>query len=185
MHPLPLARFLPFDQRRENSKSRIESRHDVGDRNPDPHRSAPRLARHRHQPAHTLHDLIDAGPVLVWPILTECGNAGEDDARIFRFEGLVVETEPRLHIGTEILDHNVGPADHSIEDRAAFLAAEIERHTTLVAMLVLEIRLMTSCEILRVPWPFDPHHIGAPVRKLAHADRPGPGMRQIKYHQVL
>ena len=47
------------------------------------------------KPAHALHDLVDAGPVLVGAVLAEGGNAGEDEARIDGLQRLVVEAKPR------------------------------------------------------------------------------------------
>ena len=51
---------------------------EVGDRNADPHRPLPRQAGDRHQSAHALRDLIEAGPVGIGPVLAETGNAGVD-----------------------------------------------------------------------------------------------------------
>ncbi len=67
-----------------------------------------------------------------------------------------------------------------MENLASLLASEIERDATLVAVLVLEIRLVAAGEIRRIPRPLDPDDIGAPVRELAHADRSCPGVRQVE-----
>jgi hypothetical protein len=136
-----------------------------------PTRIGPGLAGHRHQPAHALHHLVDAGPVLVGAVLAERRDAGVDQPRILRRQRLVVELEPRLHVGPEVLDQHVGPLDHLVKDRAALVAAQVERHAALVAVLVLEVGLVAGGEILRIARTLDPHHVGAPVGKLAHADR--------------
>ncbi len=66
-----------LDQRGEDAERGVKPGHDIGDRNADPHRPAAGLAGHRHQPAHALHDLIDAGPILVGTVLPEGRDAGE------------------------------------------------------------------------------------------------------------
>ena len=108
-----------------------------------------------------------------------------DQARIFALERVVVELQPCLHVGPEVLDQHVGLLDHAIEDRTALVAAQVERHASLVAMLVLEIRLMAAGEIGRIARPLDAHHIGTPVGELAHADRPGARMGEIQHEEAF
>ena len=52
---------------------------------------------------------------------------------------LVIDAEPVLHVGPEILDHDVGLLDQPLEGREALRRLQIERHAALVAMQVLEI----------------------------------------------
>ena len=52
---------------------------------------------------------------------------------------LVVDAEPLLHVGAEILDHHVGLLDHALEGGEPFRRLQIQRHAALVAMQVLKI----------------------------------------------
>src|SRR5580658_5476188 len=78
----------------------------VVDRDADAHRPAARLAGDRHQPAHALRDLIDAGTMPVRPVLTEAADAAVDDPRVDRLHILVGHLEAVFHLGAHILqDH--------------------------------------------------------------------------------
>ncbi len=81
---------------------------EIGDGNADPHRAFAGRAGDRHQPAHALRDLIEAGPLVVGAVLAEAGNAAIDDARIDLAHALIVDAELRLHVGAEVLDDDVG-----------------------------------------------------------------------------
>ena len=62
-----------------------------------------------------------------------------DQARIDLAQSLVVDAEPELHVGAEILHHDVGVLHHPLEDRDALRRLEIERHAALVAVQILEV----------------------------------------------
>ena len=158
----------------------------VGDRNADPHRPLAGLPGDRHQPAHALRDLIEAGPLGVGSALAETGNAGIDDARVELRERLVVDAQPFLHAGAEILDDDVGLFDHPLEGREAFRRLEIERHAALVAVQVLEIGTFA-----RPPHAFlvarrllDLDDVGAPIGELARAGRARPDAREIEHGEA-
>ncbi len=135
----PLLGFLALQQRDQDAERREQSGAEIGDRNADAHRPLPRQAGDRHQAAHALRDLIEARPVGVGAVLAEAGNAGIDEARIDLGERLVVDAEPLLHVGAEILDHDVGLLDHALEGGEAFGRLQIERHAALVAVQVLKV----------------------------------------------
>ena len=80
--PLPFAGNFALVQRRQNAERAEQPGAEIGDRNADAHRALARQAGDRHQPAHALRDLIDAGPLAIRAVLTEAGNAGEDDALV-------------------------------------------------------------------------------------------------------
>ncbi len=44
---------------------------------------------------------------------------------------------------------------------------------------------MAARDVGRIARPLDPDDIGAPVRQLPHADRPGPGMGQVEDDEIL
>ena len=79
---LALAGFFPLEQRDEDAERREQAGGQVGDWDADTHRSVAGQAGDRHQPAHALRDLIEAGPVGVRPLLAEAGDAGIDEPRI-------------------------------------------------------------------------------------------------------
>ena len=67
--------------------------------NADAHRPVAGLAGDRHQPAHALGDLVEAGPLGVGPVLAEAGDRAVDQARIDRRQALVVDAEAVLDVG--------------------------------------------------------------------------------------
>ena len=82
--PLALAGVLAVEQREQDALAEEHAGRRVRDRDAGAHRPSPRLAGHRHQPAHALDDLIDAGAVAVRAVLAEARDAGDDDARVDR-----------------------------------------------------------------------------------------------------
>src|SRR5215213_8891292 len=116
LHPLALAGNVALQQRGENTHGAEQPGGEVGDGDADPHRALARRAGDRHQPAHALRDLIEARPLVVGAILAEAGDAAIDDARVDLAQALIVDAEFALHVGTKILDHDVGlfrqPLEH-------------------------------------------------------------------------
>src|SRR5260221_82039 len=78
---------------------------EVGDGDADPHRTPSRGAGDRHQPAHALGDLIEAGTLVIGAVLAEAGNTAIDDARVDLPYALVIDAELGLHVGAEVLAH--------------------------------------------------------------------------------
>ena len=56
------------------------------------------------------------GALRVRPVLAETGNAGINDARIGFLQRFVIDAEPELHVGAEILDHHVGAVGELAEN---------------------------------------------------------------------
>ena len=90
----PFAGLFTLEQRHEDAERAEKPGGEIGDRDADAHRPLPGHAGDRHQPAHALRDLVEAGPVAIGPVLAEAGNAGVDEARIDRAQRLVVDAEP-------------------------------------------------------------------------------------------
>jgi hypothetical protein len=82
--PLALARHLALQQRDQDAHRAENPRRQIGDRDADPHRSLPRQPGDRHEPAHALGDLVEAGPVAIGAALAEARDAGIDQARVDR-----------------------------------------------------------------------------------------------------
>ena len=55
-------------------------------------------------------------------------------------DAVVVDPQALLHIGPVVLDDDIGALGELLEDLDALLGLEVERHGSLVAMQVLEIR---------------------------------------------
>ena len=137
---------------------------------------------HRHQAAHALRDLIEARPVGVRAVLAEAGDAGIDQFGIDLRQRLVIDAEPLLHIGPEILDQHIGFLDHALERRDAFGLFQIERHAAFVAVQVLKVAAFARAahRLFDAGRGLDLDDIGAPVGKLAHAGRSRSDAGQIE-----
>src|SRR5665213_1946470 len=96
--PLPLAGLLALDQRHHHRLRQEEPGAQIVDRDADPHRPLPGEAGDRHQAAHALGDLVDAGALGVRPGLAEARDAAVDDARVDLLHRLVVDAEPVLYV---------------------------------------------------------------------------------------
>src|SRR6185312_10595911 len=180
LHPLTLARTLALDQREENALRRENTSAQIGDGNARAHRALTGQARHRHDAAHALRDLVEARPLAIGPVLAEARNAGIDEARIDRAQRLVIDAEPVLHVGPVVLDHDVGLCHQLLEDGDALLRFEVERDGALVAVEILEIRRVACSALQRVLADrLDLDDVGAPIGELPHAGRPGPHAGKI------
>src|SRR5215469_9992725 len=93
LHPLAFAGALAVEQRHDNAVSEQQAGRGIVDRNPDPHRALTRQPGDRHQAAHALGDLVDAGSTRVRAILAEAGDATVDDTRIDLADRLVIDAE--------------------------------------------------------------------------------------------
>ena len=142
LHPLAFAGNLALEQRGQDAHGAEQPRGEVGDGNADPHRAFAGRAGDRHQPAHALRDLIEAGTLVIGAVLAEAGNRAIDDARIDLAHALIVDAEFCLHVGAEIFDDDVGLFHQPPEDLEAFRLFQVERHRALVAVQVLEVRAL-------------------------------------------
>ena len=149
---------------------------------------SPGRAGDRHQPAHALRDLIEARPLVIGAVLAEAGDAAIDDARVDLAHALVVDAELVLHVGPEVLDHHVGLFREALKHLEALGVFQIERHRPLVAVQVLEIRTMARAARLLAAGVLhqgvDLDDIGAPVRELPHAGRPGADAGEIEHGEA-
>src|SRR5439155_17835815 len=76
---LAFLRLLALEQGDHDAERAEQPGAEVRDWNPDPYRSLPRQASDRHQAAHALRDLVEAGPARIGSVLAEARNAAEDD----------------------------------------------------------------------------------------------------------
>ena len=149
-----------------------------------PSRAFTRRAGDRHQPAHALCDLIEARALVIGAILAEAGDAAIDEARIDLAQGIVIDAEPRLDIGAEVFDHDVGLRGQPPEHVEPFWILQIERHRALVAVQVLKVGAVARAARLLAAGVFDQgvdlDDVGAPIRELPHAGRPGADPGEIE-----
>ena len=177
VEPLPLAGFFPLNECHQHAERAEYAGSQVGDRDADAHRSAARLTGNRHESAHPLGDLIEAGAVDIGSILSEAGNAGQDDLRVDLGELGIVDTEPLLDVGTEVLDDHIGPLDQFAEDGQAFRILQVQGQAALVALQVLKVRRVAgrpeSAVGLHAFGRLDLDDVGAPIAQLPRRRWPG------------
>ena len=183
---LALFGFLTLKERDQDTERGEHPGGEIGDRDAGADRSLSRQAGDRHQPAHALGNLVEAGPIGVGTVLAEPRNAGIDQAWIDLRQRLVIDAEALLYVGTEVLDHDIGFLHHSLERRQPFGRFEVERHAALVAMQVLKVGPLARPAhlILDAGGRFDFDDIGAPVGKLPHAGRPRAHPREIEHRET-
>src|SRR5712692_3897550 len=116
MHPLPLARALALDERPQDALGQEYPGREIRDGNAHAHRTLPRQSRDRHETAHPLRDLVIARPVAVRPGLAEARDAAVDQSRVYLRQGVVIDAEPVLDVGAEVLDIDIGPRHQALED---------------------------------------------------------------------
>jgi hypothetical protein len=141
----------------------------------------------RHEPAHALRDLVDAGPALIRPVLAKAGNAAIDDARIDLAHRVVIDAEPVFHIGFVVLDDDVGTLREFHKDRVTLVALQVQRHRPLVAVQVLEIGPVTPAAgcVDGLTGRFNLDDSCAPIGELAHRRRPGAMRGQVDDEEVI
>jgi hypothetical protein len=180
--PLPVV--FALQERHHAGLGQEHARRQVGNRDADADRALSRQPGDRHQPAHALGDLVDAGAFRVRTALAEARDAAIDDPRIDLGHRVVVDAEPGLNVGTEVLDDDIDLLGKLEEDRLAFLALEVERKAALVAVQVLVVRpLDLAAHGVAARFrdrPLDLDHVGPPVGKLANGGGAGTMCRQIE-----
>ena len=135
-----------------------------------------------------MRDLIEAGTLVIGAVLAEAGDAAIDDARVDLAHALVVDAELGLDVGAEVLDHHVGLLRQPPEHLEALRVFQVERHRPLVAVQILEVRAVARAARLFaagvLQQGIDLDDIGAPVRELPHAGRPGADAGQIEHGEA-
>ena len=186
---LSLAGLFAFEQRHHDTECCKQSGRHVGDRRACAHRSLPRQAGDRHQPAHALRDLVEARPFLVGAVLAIGRDAGIDDARIDGLQVRIIDPQPPFHVGAEILDHHIGLLREPQQQRAPGLVLEVDGDAALVAVQILEIAAVAGAAnrvaALQPLRRFDLDDIGAPIGELARAGRPRTHPRQIEHGEMI
>ena len=89
--PLPV--LLALQQRHHDGLREEHAGGEVRNRDADAHGALARQAGDRHQAAHALRDLVDAGSLGIGAGLAETGDAAVDDARVDPRYGFIVDAE--------------------------------------------------------------------------------------------
>ncbi|CPK17390.1 Uncharacterised protein [Bordetella pertussis] len=190
MHPLPLPGLLAFEQRGQDADGGVQAGAGIGHRQPGAHRPLAGQPGHRHQAAHALRDLVEAGPAGIRAALPEAGNAGQDDARVDGAQRFIIHAQARFHVRAPVLHHHVGAGHQAPEHRHPFGLFQVERQRPLVAVQVLEIAApavggehrLVGIDARR---RFDPDHVRAEIGQHAHTGRAGPHARQVQDAEAL
>src|SRR5688572_2330522 len=166
LHPLALARGLALEESDGHAVRGEDAAAQVRDRDAHPQRAVPRQARHRHEAAHALRDLVEAGAGRVRAGLSEARDAGVYEARVHLRERRVIDAQAILHVGAEVLQQHVGALDQLLQHLDALRLLEVQGDRALVAVRVLVIRAVLPAEGV-VPahalGHLDLDHVGAPV----------------------
>jgi hypothetical protein len=181
LHPLAFARDFALEQRRQNAERGEQAPTDIGDRAADAHRAAARLPGDRHDAGQALRDLIESGALAIRAVLSETGNARQHDSRIDLAQRLVVDAQPILHVGAEILDDDIRVLHEPEKNLAPLRVLEVQRDRALVAMQVLEVRAVARAAHVLDFRRLDLDDVGAEIRKLAHAARAGAHPGQVEH----
>src|SRR3989441_1055397 len=185
VHPLSPAGPLALEQRRRVDLSEMEPRVESGDGNAHAHRPLARQARDGHEPAHALGDLVVAGPVAIRPRLAEAGDGPVDQARVDPRERFVVDPEPCLDVGPEVLHEHVGAGDEALEDLDPARVLEVERHRALVPLEIQEVEAERRGVALDLLARLHLDDVGPHVGELAHGGRARAGAREVDNRDVL
>ncbi len=176
-----------FKQRQYDSVGQQEAGRRVVNCDADAHRSLARVTGDRHQSAHALGDLVNAGPPGIRPVLAKSGYAAIDDARIDLLHRFVIDAEPMLNVGFVILDDDIGPLGQLEKDLQTFLALQVQRHRPLVAVKVLKIGAIAAAagRVDLLTGRLDLHHLRPPIGKLANRRRSSPMGGQVDNKEII
>ncbi len=187
MDPLPLARLLALEEGDGHAICGEDAAAEIGDRDADAQRTVPRQSRDRHEPAHALRDLVEAGTIGVGSGLAETGDAGVDQARIDLRERRVVDAEAVLHVGPEVLEQHVGLLRELLQHRDALGLLQVQRDRALVAVRVLVVGAFLAAQRVvaaHVLGHLHLDHVGAPVGELARGGGARAHLRHVDHAEA-
>lgn len=188
LHPLAFAGNIALQEGGEDADRAKKSGSKIGDGDADPHRPAARRAGNGHEATHALRNLVEAGPLVVRAILAEAGNAAVDDARVDLAHALIVDAELGFHVGSKVLDDDVGLPGQPHEHFQALGVFQVQRDGAFVAVQILEVRAVARAARLLaggvLQQRIDLDDIGAPIRELAHTGRPGADAGEVEHRET-
>jgi hypothetical protein len=134
VHALPLPRPLAVQQRGDDALAGHEGADRVEHGCAAQHRRTVRLAHHGHEPAHRLHQHVDAGLVPPRAIGPEHGERAIHQLRIDRGQPRPVQAQPLGDAAAIGFDHDVGPLSQAHERGPSLGARQVEGDAALVAV---------------------------------------------------
>src|SRR5262249_47483262 len=136
---LPMARALARDQRRLDGDDAIEPGEQIADRNTGLLWRPLRLAGDAHDSRHALNEEVIAGALRIRARLSEASHRAIDEARIERFQALVIESELLQAPDLEILDQHIRARREPAHDLAPALGCKIRDDRAFAAVARMEI----------------------------------------------
>jgi hypothetical protein len=132
---LAAAALRAFGKREQNAGERVQAGDHVDDGQADARGGTVALAVHAHQAGHRLNRGVVAGQAAEWTVGTETRYGAMDQLRETLAQiALVVHAPAPERAGFEVFDQHVGIFQQLPQDRAAFIAREIDRDALLVAV---------------------------------------------------
>lgn len=133
-------------QRRAHAEAEEKGSDEVGDRNPDLHRTTTDLPGDAHQPTQRLRQDVHARLVGAGPGFPESGDRAVDQAVVESTHGVVVDAHPLDGVRPERDDEDVGVADQTGEHLVALLALQVQCNGSLAAIDAEEVGALTLTE---------------------------------------
>src|SRR5260370_32040510 len=147
---MPLAAFLADavtfarHQRRHYPVCEHDRAHLIGDTAVQINRLVGVNTRDINDPRSCLREIIERRMACVGAVRYVARRTRVDNPRIARAHLLVAESEPACHALAEVLDEDVALLGQSVDDLARFSLAQVERDTLLVAIVGLEVEIVTG-----------------------------------------
>ena len=135
----PLAGGVALIKRAQDADRQQHAGPGVAEGRPRLARPPVALAGDRHRAAAGLGDHVEGEVVLVGAALPEALHLRIDEARVERVQRLPAEPQPLDRAGGEILDKDIGPLRHFLDQREPALGFEVDRDRFLVGVVDHEI----------------------------------------------
>ena len=185
--PLSSTRPGSFQQGHEDRLGGEQAGGEVCNGDAGPHRTPARLASDRHQTAHPLGHLVEAGPVTIGAILAEPGDRGIHQPRVALVQFLVPDAQAVFDLRSVVFDHHVGPVDQAKKHGQSGRRLQVDNRAALVAVQILKVGTIAAASEPARPvalGAFDLHHIRTPICQLANTGRAGPDPGEIEDPQA-
>jgi len=182
--------MLSLEQGGHNSQRGVKTSTGIGNGDSRSDRPLPRKTGHRHHSPHTLDDLVEARTLSIGPRLPETRNTGQDNARVYLLQRLVIDPQALLYVGPPVLDNHVSLFDHFIEYIFGFRLFEVKRQRTLVSIEVLEVATKAHigkhiCVGIDAHRRFDTNYVGTKICQHTHASGSCSYTGEIKYTKMF
>ena len=189
IHFLPFPGFFPMIQGHHNSVSCKHAGNNVADRSSNTGRFAAFRTSNAHDAAHCLNNDIIGRFVLIRSAMTKARASGINDIRINCLQLVISQTELFHRPWTIIFQNDIRMLDHLFKKINLFLALEIQRHGTFIAVQAHEISTFLAnkrTERPRIVSDFGRlnfHNVSAIIRQHHRTIRSGQHPGQVQHSQ--